>query len=204
MTVGEKIYELRKKKNVKQKDIAIYLELPKKVIDSWENDDKLLDEEYVEKLASYFEIDKSYFSNDNLEAIKANNKVIKRSVNLFSISSLLMIFSIIFGVFSFLYYGVKDYYGTYFTVVNLVFNTFVLMILSYINFFISIFLFCYIIWSISSNYTFTIMHRKYKKYKNTFIIIFCVLVLLRLGVWIGCECFYLYEEMYNLFRYSNL
>ena len=57
MTLGEKLFNLRTDKNLKQEQVAYELEIVQSTYSDWENDVSKPKKENVRKLADYFKVD---------------------------------------------------------------------------------------------------------------------------------------------------
>ncbi len=73
MSIGEKIYELRKKKNMSQEDLANVLNVSRQTISKWETGDSNPDFDKIVPLCNFFEI-----STD--EFLRGGNPVLEQTI----------------------------------------------------------------------------------------------------------------------------
>lgn len=64
MTIGEKIYTLRKEKNISQETMALDLNVSRQAVSKWETDQSLPDLDKIKILADYFNVSIDYLVND--------------------------------------------------------------------------------------------------------------------------------------------
>lgn len=75
-TIGEKIYNLRKEKNVSQEKLAEILNVSRQTVSRWETDSARPTEQNIKSLCAVFGVDRSFFTTDGPSAVKkpANTK----------------------------------------------------------------------------------------------------------------------------------
>ncbi len=76
MTIGEKIFELRKEKGVSQETMAFELNVSRQAVSKWETDQSIPDLDKIKSLAEYFNVSIDYIVNDvnyNEEIIEKEN-----------------------------------------------------------------------------------------------------------------------------------
>ena len=61
-TIGEKIYNLRKEKDVSQEELSFALNVSRQTISRWERDNSKPTESNIRCLCKFFGVDKNYFS----------------------------------------------------------------------------------------------------------------------------------------------
>lgn len=66
MTIGAKIYALRKAKGVTQADLGEYLNISYQAVSKWERDEACPDFETISRIAKYFNVPISYFEKDGI------------------------------------------------------------------------------------------------------------------------------------------
>ena len=66
MLIGDKIRELRAKKDISQQDLAKVIGVSDQAVSAWENNKKKPRMGAVEKLAAYFDVPKSYLIEDDI------------------------------------------------------------------------------------------------------------------------------------------
>ena len=66
MLIGDKIRELRAKKDISQQDLAKVIGVSDQAVSAWENNKKKPRMGAVEKLAAYFNVPKSYLIEDDI------------------------------------------------------------------------------------------------------------------------------------------
>lgn len=64
MTIGEKIFELRRSKGVSQETMAFDLAVSRQAVSKWETDQSIPDLDKIRALADYFEVSIDYLVND--------------------------------------------------------------------------------------------------------------------------------------------
>lgn len=64
MTIGEKIFELRRSKGVSQETMAFDLAVSRQAVSKWETDQSIPDLDKIKALADYFEVSIDYLVND--------------------------------------------------------------------------------------------------------------------------------------------
>lgn len=64
-TIGEKIKELRKSKNISQETLAFDIGVSRQTMHKWENDDMQPNTDNLKALGNYFNVDINYFFNDS-------------------------------------------------------------------------------------------------------------------------------------------
>lgn len=64
-TIGEKIRELRKSKNISQEALAFDVGVSRQTIHKWENDVMQPNTDNLKALGDYFDVDINYFFNDS-------------------------------------------------------------------------------------------------------------------------------------------
>ena len=60
MTIGEKIFELRKEKGVSQETMAFELNVSRQAVSKWETDQSIPDLDKIKSLAEYFNVSIDY------------------------------------------------------------------------------------------------------------------------------------------------
>lgn len=65
MTIGEKIYELRKEKGISQETMALDLNVSRQAVSKWETDQSLPDLDKIKLLSNYFNVSTDYLINDS-------------------------------------------------------------------------------------------------------------------------------------------
>lgn len=115
-TLGEKIKNLRKQKNMTQAELASILYVSRSLVAKYETDRINVDKETLEKIASCFNVDISYFISEEINStlINETNRLINYLfkaffifVILLSISFLLIIVLPIFQYSTYIYDGVN-------------------------------------------------------------------------------------------------
>lgn len=66
MTIGDKIRELRTKKDISQQELAKIIGVSDQAISAWENNKKVPRMGSVEKLAAFFDVPKTYLIEDSI------------------------------------------------------------------------------------------------------------------------------------------
>ena len=61
-TIGEKIYNLRKEKDVSQEELSFALNVSRQTVSRWERDNSKPTESNIRCLCKFFGVDKNYFS----------------------------------------------------------------------------------------------------------------------------------------------
>ncbi len=74
MTIGEKIFELRRSKGVSQETMAFDLAVSRQAVSKWETDQSIPDLDKIRALADYFEVSIDYLVND----VKSENVIEKK------------------------------------------------------------------------------------------------------------------------------
>ena len=91
MTIGEKIFELRKEKGVSQETMAFELNVSRQAVSKWETDQSIPDLDKIKLLAEYFDVSIDYIVNDisySEEVVEKDNvdlnkyNVVKRYIKL--------------------------------------------------------------------------------------------------------------------------
>ena len=105
MNIGEKIYQLRKKKNLSQEDLASVLNVSRQTISKWETGDSNPDLDKIVPLCNFFDISTDEFLKGKdivyerkLTNEKKKNKALTFSLCLIIFPFLSFIFSCSFGV----------------------------------------------------------------------------------------------------------
>ena len=96
MKIGERIYLLRKEKNISQEELANELNVSRQTISKWETGESCPDIDKIIPLCNYFEItsDELLTGNSNIKDVKAQNIKSNFARNI-AIAVMLYIFSII-------------------------------------------------------------------------------------------------------------
>lgn len=67
MTIGEKIYEMRKKLGMSQEELALQLNVSRQSISKWERDEAIPDTDKIIALSSVFSISTDYLLLDHIQ-----------------------------------------------------------------------------------------------------------------------------------------
>lgn len=76
MTIGEKIYELRKKLGISQEELAQQLNVSRQAVSKWERDETMPDTDKIVALSSVFSISTDYLLLENSETEKSENNLL--------------------------------------------------------------------------------------------------------------------------------
>ena len=79
MTIGEKIYELRKKLGMSQEELAQEVDVSRQAISKWERDEAVPDTDKIVVLSSIFSVSTDYLLLDKL--VLAPNRCTRRKVS---------------------------------------------------------------------------------------------------------------------------
>ena len=77
MTIGEKIYELRKNKGVSQETLAYDLNVSRQAVSKWETDQSIPDLDKIKSLSEYFNVSIDYLVNNIIQEQIIENDIIK-------------------------------------------------------------------------------------------------------------------------------
>ena len=66
ITIGAKIYALRKAKGVTQADLGEYLNISYQAVSKWERDEACPDFETISRIAKYFNVPIAYFEKESV------------------------------------------------------------------------------------------------------------------------------------------
>ena len=80
-SIGEKIYELRCKKNITQEDVAYELGVSRQSVSKWETDQAIPDLDKIKMLCEYFNVSIGYLVNDDTDENVIKDEVIKNEKN---------------------------------------------------------------------------------------------------------------------------
>lgn len=155
MTLGEKIYKLRKENNLKYKDIITELGISKKEYKTWEKDLFLPSEDYLACLSKIFNKPLEYFKSDcKQDLIDKNNKILNKSLIIILIFVFFLCVGVILQISDYLFYLERNHslegklpYSIYFTLFS-------------ISIVLGLIFFVYFVYFINRNYYFGVMKRR--------------------------------------------
>ncbi|WP_084146029.1 helix-turn-helix domain-containing protein [Anaerovorax odorimutans] len=129
MTLGEKLLQLRKSKNISQEKLALKLSVSRQAISKWELGESMPDTYNVVQLSKLFGVSIDYLLNDEINDIENNSQNIIKQKNLLKqikfISKISISIEIIALILAFLFI-LFEY--THYESVNLVFNEVILKV----------------------------------------------------------------------------
>jgi transcriptional regulator with XRE-family HTH domain len=109
MSIGSKIYELRKKQNLSQEGLAEKLEVTRQTISNWECDETIPDLKYANQLAQVFHVSVDYLvGNDclqpTIEKVSNIEKLAGIIIKLIKYLGIVLIALILIGFISILFF----------------------------------------------------------------------------------------------------
>ncbi|MCM1363680.1 MAG: helix-turn-helix domain-containing protein [Ruminococcus sp.] len=87
MTIGEKLYLLRTKKNLSQSDVANQIGVSRQSVSKWENDESAPDFDKLAKISDFFEVTTDYLIKDAIENIEINSSDEQNTTSAYSDST---------------------------------------------------------------------------------------------------------------------
>ncbi len=111
MTFGNKLFDLRKSKNMSQDSLAEKLGVSRQAISKWELDEILPSSDNMIKLADMFDVSVEYLLNDNIDADFISEKIIPARADKYDTVNLLAaLASVAVSLIGFFCYGSRLYW----------------------------------------------------------------------------------------------
>ncbi|MCM1009116.1 MAG: helix-turn-helix domain-containing protein [Ruminococcus flavefaciens] len=107
-TIGEKIHKLRKSSGKSQEELALELGVSRQTVYKWESEYVQPNAENISALCELFQLDKSYFYDDNTVAANGENVIVKHKDKTKKWTILTIIFTIALCVAIFVTVCLKD------------------------------------------------------------------------------------------------
>jgi len=122
MTLGEKIYQLRKQKELSQETLAEQLAISRQAVSKWELGESMPDIENIVQLSKVFNVSTDYLLNNNLTTLTnttKDKKGVKRDERFVILMvTLAIIFKVL--VIGALFAVIKTFLGTIFGIIFLI------------------------------------------------------------------------------------
>lgn len=111
MTFGKKLFDLRKRNNMSQDELATKVDVSRQAISKWELDETLPESENIIKLADMFYVSADYLLNDNVEYTNNCKQYISVNINKYDFINLLAaLASAVVSVIGFICYTSRLYW----------------------------------------------------------------------------------------------